>query len=241
MAPTVTLAGCTPQTKDLNNTYNMVILYHKKGITMLTPKQTKIFEAFLGRPHAELTYREIKEHLKEKSNSAIQKAIAKFIAEGLVKKRKVVNIALYSANLDNSSTFSYFDILTKEKMPPLAKNSLRIIREELSNIEFLSIVIFGSYAEGKQKEKSDLDIAIFANSTEDKKNCELAMKSAKLKSLLQIDAHVFTKEEMLQMLKDKYENLGKQIAYKHLAIQNPIIFYSILAEGISNGFKIVHP
>lgn len=207
---------------------------------MLTPKQIKLLEAFLKKPYKELSYKEIKEYSKEKSNSSVQKAIAKFLAEEIVKKREVGNIILYSVNLDNSTVFSYFDILIKSKISALVKNSLDIIKEELSNIEFLSIVIFGSYAEGKQNEKSDLDIAIFVNSEEDKKNCGLAMKSAELKSILRIDVHIFTKEEMLQMLKDKHENLGKQIAYKHLAIQNQIIFYSILREGINNGFKIIY-
>ncbi len=207
---------------------------------MLTPKQVKIFEAFLKKPYKDLAYKEIKDYQKEKSNSIVQKAIVKFLAEELIKKRKVGNIILYTLNLDNSSIFSYFDILIKEKMPNLVKSSLKIIKEELSEMEFTSLVIFGSYAEWKQKEKSDLDIAIFVNSIEDKNNCELSMKSAKLKSILPIDPHVITKDEMLQMLKDRHENLGKQIAYKHIAIQNPMIFYSILAEGINNGFKIVY-
>ncbi|MEK6968082.1 MAG: nucleotidyltransferase domain-containing protein [Nanoarchaeota archaeon] len=207
---------------------------------MLTPKQIRIFEAFLKKPYKELTYKEIKDYSKEKSNSIIQISIVKFLAEELVKKREVGNIILYALNLENNTVFSYFDILIKEKTPNLVKNSLRIIREELSNIEFVSLVIFGSYAEGKQKEKSDLDIAIFVKSVDDKKKCELSMKSAELKSILKIDTHVITKDEMLQMLKDKHENLGKQIADKHLAIQNPMIFYSILQEGINNGFKIVY-
>lgn len=207
---------------------------------MLTPKQIKLFEVFLRNPYKELTYKEIKDCPKEKSNSIIQKAISKFLAEDLVKKRKVGNLILYILNLENSTVFSYFDILTKEKISNPVKYSLKIIRGEISNIEFISVVIFGSYAEGKQKEKSDLDIAIFVSSAEDKKKCELSMKSAELKSILQLDVHVITKDEMLQMLKDKHENLGKQIAYKHMAIQNPMIFYSILAQGINNGFKIVY-
>ncbi len=208
---------------------------------MLTPKQIKIFEAFLRKPYKELTYREIKDYSKEKSNSIIQKAITAFLAEDLVKKRNVGNIILYALNLDNSIVFSYFDIIITGKLSNLVKGSLKIIREELSTIEFASIVIFGSYAEWKQKEKSDLDIAIFVNSAGDKRDCELSMKSAELKSILQIDPHIITKDEMLQMLKDKHENLGKQIAYKHLAIQNSGVFYAILREGINNGFKIVYP
>jgi predicted nucleotidyltransferase len=194
----------------------------------------------MKKPYKEITYKEIKEFSKEKSNSIIQKALIKFLSEDLIKKREIGNILLYSVNLENSTVFAYYNILIKEKIPQLIKNSLKIIKEELSNTEFVSIVIFGSYAEEKQKEKSDLDIAIFVNSIEDKKNCELAMKSAELKSLTPLDIHIITKEEMIQMLKDKYENLGKQIAYKHLAIQNPIIFYSIVQEGINNGFKIIY-
>ncbi len=207
---------------------------------MLTPKQIRIFEAFLIKPYKEFTYKEIKEFTKEKSNSIIQKAIIKFLAEELIKETKVGNIILYNLNLENNLVFSYFNIIINQNISNLVKSILKIIKEELSNIPFISIVVFGSYAEGKQKDKSDMDIAIFVNLSEDKENCKLAMKSAELKSILKLDIHVITKDEMLQMLKDKHENLGKQIAYKHLAIQNPMIFYQIIQEGINNGFKIIY-
>jgi len=207
---------------------------------MLTPKQIKIFEAFLRRPYNELTYQDIKCYSNEKSNSVIQNAVAKFLSEEIVSKRLVGNIILYRLNLDNSSVFSYFDILIKERLPNLAKLCIERIKKELSDVEFVSIAIFGSYTENKQAAKSDLDVALFVNSQKDKRNCELAMKSAELKCLLAIDAHVFIKDEMLQMLRDKEENLGKQIARKHLAIHNPAIFYSIIQEGIDNGFKIIY-
>jgi predicted nucleotidyltransferase len=207
---------------------------------MLTAKQMHIFEAFLSKPYQEFTYKEIKDYSKEKSNSIIQRSIVKFLAEELVKKRKVGNVILYMVNLENSAVFAYFDILIKKKLSNLVHNSLSIIKEELTHFSFSSLVVFGSYAQGKQTKKSDLDIAILVASVEDKKNCELAMKSAELKSILKLDVHVLTKDELLYMLKDKHENLGKQIAYKHLAIQNPMIFYSVLEEGISNGFKIIY-
>src|SRR3990167_6285944 len=112
---------------------------------MLTPKQIKIFEAFLRKPYKELTYKEIKDYSKEKSNSIIQKALVKYLAEELVVKREVGNIILYSLNLNNNTVFSYFDILIKEKLSNLVNSSLKIIRNELSNTLFLSFVIFGSY------------------------------------------------------------------------------------------------
>jgi len=207
---------------------------------MLTPKQIRIFEAFLGRPYKELSYREIKEYSKEKSNSAIQNATAKFLTEDLVKKREVGNMIMYTLNLDNNTVFSYFGILINERLSAPVKNCVRMIKEELSGIQFVSIVIFGSYADGGQTKESDLDIALLVNSAEDKRNCELSVKSAGLKSVLTLDANVFTKDEMLQMLKDRNENLGKQIARKHMAIHNPAIFYSIMKEGIDNGFKVAY-
>lgn len=207
---------------------------------MLTPKQIKTFEAFLRRPYQELTYKKIKEYSKEKSNSIIQKSIAKFLKEDLVNKTNIGNINLYQINLENSLVFSYFNILIQEKLSKPVKLCLKNIREELSETEFLSLIIFGSYADGKQTDKSDLDLALFVNSEEDKRNCRLGMKSAELKSILNLDTQVFTKSEMLQMLNDKKENLGKQIAKKHLVIINPLIFYSIIKEGINNGFKIVY-
>ena len=206
---------------------------------MLTPKQIRIFGAFLKQPYAEKTYREIKEFSKEKSNSVIQKAIAKFLSEGLVAKRKVGNIFLHAINLENTPVFSYFDILAKEQLPHLAKLCLRQIVKEISSVSFVSIVVFGSYAEGKQKESSDLDIALFVNNKTDKRECELAMKDAEMKCAVAIHTYVFTKSEMLQMLKDKDENLGKQIARNHIVIYNPASFYSIINEGIKRGFKPV--
>lgn len=205
---------------------------------MLTPKQIKIFGAFLQTPFKEVSYKELKEYSKEKSNSLIQKAIYNFISEGIVKKRTVGNMILYSVNFENELSFSYFAIIAYEMLPFQAKKSLEIVKQELGKIYFASIAIFGSYAKGNYKKNSDLDIAIVVDSLENKKECELAAKSAELKSLLPLDIYVITKEEMLLMLKDGRENLGKQIAKNHLAIHNPTIFYSIIAEGISNGFKI---
>jgi hypothetical protein len=43
---------------------------------------------------------------------------------------------------------------------------------------------------------------------------------------------------MIEMLLNDEENLGKQIARKHMNVYNHQIFYDILKEGIKNGFRI---
>lgn len=207
---------------------------------MLTSKQTQIFGVFLKQPYKELTYREIKDYSEENSNSIIQNAVFKFLEEGLVTKRRIGNIIIYKLDIENTSVFSYFDILAKKQLEKTAKVCLNRIMEEISEVSFVSAVIFGSYAENKYKNKSDLDVALFVNNDKDKRICELAIKSAELKCTIPVDAHVFTEDEMLKMLEDKDENLGKQIAKKHIAAYNSGIFYSIINKGIKNGFKIIY-
>lgn len=194
---------------------------------MLTKNQIKILEPLLKQPYREFTFSE----LRTNSNSQLQNAIKKFTEHNLIKTKSIANIKLYSLNTENSKVFSYANIL--RNLPPLVLSSLNILNKELP--VFTSVVIFGSYANQTQNNDSDLDIAIFTL-----EKCESAVNEAKLKSILNIDAHIFTKSEMLQMLRDKEENLGKQIACKHIAITNPEIFYKILNEGINNGFKVVY-
>ena len=71
-----------------------------------------------------------------------------------------------------------------------------------------------------------------------RKKIEALANSAKLKSTLIMDVHVIPKVEMLEMLKNKEENLGKQIARKHLAVYNHRIFYEIIKEGMKHGFRV---
>ena len=46
---------------------------------MLTTKQLKIFEIFIGNTFREYSYKEIKQYSKENSNSVIQNAIKNFL------------------------------------------------------------------------------------------------------------------------------------------------------------------
>jgi len=105
---------------------------------------------------------------------------------------------------------------------------------------FVSIVLFGSSAKGTRTNTSDLDLAFFVPSAQEKRACELTLKTVELEALLPIDAHVFTKDEMLAMLADERENLGKEIARNNVAVHNPRIFDAILREGVKRGFN-PHP
>ena len=205
---------------------------------MLTKSQLKIFEPLTRNMLKEYSIKEIKEACGEKSNNALALSLKKFKEENLVKERRVGRSLLYTINADNELVFSYIQLINTKKLPKSALRAIERIKEDVDkHTSFFSIVIFGSYAIGKQTKDSDLDVAVFIEEENKRKIIESALKFSELKTPLQIHGHVISKDEFLEMLKVDEENLGKQIARKHLSIYNSHIFYSILKKGIKNGFR----
>ncbi|MBI2106520.1 nucleotidyltransferase domain-containing protein [Candidatus Woesearchaeota archaeon] len=206
---------------------------------MITKKQLKIFEVFAKKPFTEYTRKDIKRESKEKSNNSLSLTINLLKKEEVLIEKKIGKSGLLNLNLDNDITFYYIALCNHKRIPHLAKIVVEDIKKEISeNTQFYSIVIFGSYSLGEQKKNSDLDVAIFIENENKIKQIEASANSAKLKSALETDVHVIPKTEMLEMLANKEENLGKQIARKHLAVYNHRIFYEIIKEGMKHGFRI---
>ncbi len=206
---------------------------------MLTGKQLKIFEVFAKKPFVEYSRKEIKKESKEKSNNTLALVINLLKKEEVLIEQKVGKSGLLTLNLNNDLTFYYIALSNNKRINHLVKLALEKLKKEITEITpFYSIIIFGSYAIAEQKKNSDLDVAIFIENEEKRKQIEASINSAKLRSILEIDFHVIAKKEMLEMLENKEENLGKQIARKHLAIYNHRIFYEIIKEAMDHGFRV---
>ena len=159
--------------------------------------------------------------------------------ENLFNEQKVGKSSLYTLNLNNDIVYYYIALSNHERLNKLAHISIKLIKESIKKqTNFYSIVVFGSYALQEQKKDSDFDVAVFIENESLRKKAQITLNFAELKSILQIDGHIITKDEFLEMLKREEENLGKQIARKHLAIYNHQIFYDTMQEGIKNGFRI---
>lgn len=206
---------------------------------MITEKQLKTFEIFAKKPFAEYTLKQIKELSKEKSNNALSIAMKRFRKENLLNEQKVGKSSLFTLNLNNDLVYYYIALANHLRLNNLAHRTIRMIKESVGkHTNFYSIVVFGSYATQDKKKESDLDIAIFIETEKLRKETQRALNSVELKSVLKLDGHVITKDEFLEMLKVGDENLGKQIARKHLVMYNHQIFYTIIQEGIKNGFRV---
>ncbi len=206
---------------------------------MLTQKRLRIFQVFAERPFSKLERKQIKQLTKEKSTNALSLALKQFLDEEIIKSTKIGKSYLYSLNLDNELSYYYIALVNFQRMNKNIKRTTRIINEEISKVTyFYNLVIFGSYAIQEQKKTSDLDIAIITEEQNRKKQIEVALNIAKQKSLMPIDPHVIIKREFIEMLTNDEENLGKQIARKHLVLNNHEIFYKIIKEGMKHGFTI---
>jgi len=207
---------------------------------MLTSKQLKIFSVFVQGPFREFSFGEIKKYSKERSNSVTQNAIKKFLCEMLVTERKIGTSKLYTINHENEIVYHYFELIIQEKLSKPVKKSVLILKSAIEKYTtFYSLVIFGSYADKTSRRGSDLDVAIIIPDRAQEQNMKIAVNSAGNKSPIQLDTHIITRDDFLEMLKVDYANLGKEIAGKNLALHNSNIFYKIVRMGIGNGFRVI--
>lgn len=206
---------------------------------MLTEKQLKLLSVFRKDIFKELTFKEIKETAKERSNNKMQKTLKRFETENIIKIKKVGRTNLYLLNFKNNKTLEYLGLTFLEYFPENmpVKALYKIQEAALKKAQLFSIIVFGSFAKGANKKNSDLDVAIFVQDEKTRKKITPGIESVKLQELTEIDYHIILNDEFLKMLEMEEENLGKQIFRHHFIFCNAINFYQIMIRGYENGFR----
>jgi len=203
---------------------------------MLTKQQLNIFGVFKKDLFASLTFKQIKDESRQKSNNIVQIALKQFKEQDLVDTKATGDVTTYFLNLNNNLTLSYLNLINnseiqKRKFP---KEILTEIQKRISKqTNFFILMVFGSYAKNKATEKSDLDIAVIVESEQTKKEIAPLLETVKRREIKSIDYHIFTRSEFLEMLKVDVENVGKQI-YKNSIIYYGFIEYCNLIRGRKN-------
>ncbi|MBS3138675.1 nucleotidyltransferase domain-containing protein [Candidatus Woesearchaeota archaeon] len=193
---------------------------------MLTKQQLNILRVFKKDFFESLTFKQIKEESKQKSNNIVQIAIKEFKEHNLVKTRTTGNVTTYFLNFDNNATLAYLNLINdleiqKRKFPKeiLTEVQQRIVKQT----SFFILIVFGSYAKNKATEKSDVDIAVVVESEQTKRDIAPLLETVKRREIKTIDYHIFTRSE----------NVGKQI-YKNSLIYYGFIEYCNFIRGRKN-------
>jgi predicted nucleotidyltransferase len=181
---------------------------------MLTKEQINILSVFGKNLFPSLTFRQIKEQSRQRSNGVVQIAMKEFKNQGIVNTSLTGDVTTYRINLESNLALSYLNLINaietgKKRFP---KDVLEEVQKRLlKQTEFFILAVFGSHAKGRANGKSDLDIAMIVDSERTKKDVTPILETVKRREITPLDYHVFTRKEFLEMLKSGQENLGKQI------------------------------
>ena len=204
---------------------------------MLTKNQSEILMLYRKDIFLSKTIREISIMLN-KSYPKVFEAIKSLEKENIISIRKAGKSSICEIN-PNERTIGLLSIIESELLSERKDLPLKNINKIANKIKnpFYILIICGSYAEGKQKSTSDLDIAIIIPDSEDKKNYTIALKEGEL-IIPEVHGYVFNKEEFHQMLINEEFNYGKELVKKHIIYYGAEQYYKILFGAMKNGFKI---
>ena len=204
---------------------------------MLSEKQLHVLGFFSLNIFAEYSFSNLKKELNQSSHSFLQNTLKVLSQKKLLLFRTVGSSKVYRLNLSSPLLSSYIPLYAFSILPSTAVLSLNSLLKELSFSPFVSIIVFGSYANKSQTSSSDLDILILVPSSSQKKSIRIVLNQAKTTSLLPIDSTILTFSEFKKLLLAPYDNLAKQIVSKNLPVFSPIPFYSSVLTLINNDFQ----
>jgi predicted nucleotidyltransferase len=201
-------------------------------------KKHKILEAFLKEPWKSLTFKQVKKLSDNKSDNYVHKTLKQFVKEGILKQQKVGNNIIYSINnsIQALNTAGFLAEYKSNKATHLPHTNIQKIMSKIKTV-FYTLIITGSYAKKQQKPASDIDIVIICD---DKQKPNSILSQIKLESELmtpEFHPYVFTQSQLYEMLTNKEENYGKEIARSNLIITGAKQYYAILMEATENGFN----
>ncbi|MBN1502185.1 nucleotidyltransferase domain-containing protein [Candidatus Woesearchaeota archaeon] len=198
---------------------------------MLTQTQEQILEFLLANPEEQVTIRGISRILN-KSYTLIYNNLKDLEKKEIINKQDVPPAKIIKLN-EFAPTNVLINIELKRKNTFLKKHPwiqlmLKDILESTNN-PFFILLIFGSYAKGKQTSKSDLDLLIIVQNKREIKEIENAIQKSYTKvkkSMNIVDINNFT--EMIQNTEEL--NIGNEARKYHVILHGAEDYYQILKK-----------
>ena len=140
----------------------------------------------------------------------------------LVGKSKVITL-----NIQNASIKSYLTISSEEEKKEFLKNNPIISKIALELQTKDIVLLFGSYAKGSQRESSDIDFLIINQKGEK----SISFSKYELLFKKKINPIFIKNSELIAMLREKDENIGKQALKDQIIINNAEKFWELVLHG----------
>lgn len=200
-------------------------------------EELEIIDIFRRKPFDNLGISEIMKETGKKSKPWVFNVLNGFQARELIEKERKGNMNLYRSNLDSPALIGHFLFIQSLKLA--GSGQIDAISKLIQSIPMKDycLIIFGSWANKKQRAGSDLDISFLIESADAKKKIMPYLNETKHKIRQGIDEHYITFDEFVEMLIRPEENLGKQIFKNHILVFNGAIFYELVKEAHKRGFR----
>ena len=142
--------------------------------------------------------------------------------ENLFLINKKGNIKLVSLNLKDNITKNYLIIAERKETESFIKKhpQFKVLKKEIPKGDY-SLILFGSRAEGEQREKSDIDLCIINKDNIQFSGFELLFK-------LEINPIYLKEKEFQDMLKEEEQNLAKEIIKKHIILHGEEHYWNLI-------------
>jgi predicted nucleotidyltransferase len=206
----------------------------KTGITL---EKINVLKAWKENPLKELSRAEIMQKLGKKTKTWTFNSLKELAGNKIIISKRKGNSDIYSLALENPLCFQLLGTL--EAIDNINFLRLDIISEIVGKVseKDYCLIVFGSYAEGKNTKNSDIDICFLIKDKETEKKIKPYVNEIKLNYSIKIDEHYILFEEFEKMLLREEENLGKQIFKKHKIFYNSDIYYQLIKETYKHGFR----
>jgi len=213
------------------------LLLKKVIIKMMQKEKIKLLRAWRKNPFDRLSISEIMKLSGKTTKPWVFNSLNLLTRYKFLILEKKGNINLYSLNLNNPFLIQTLQYL--EAQANLSFPKLEVISETVNEVPIKNycLLVFGSYAENKQKDVSDLDMCFLIEDKYTEKKIRPYFNGIKQNYQVNIDEHYVTFRDFVRMLLRDEENLGKQIFRKHILFFNAEIYYQLVKEAYKNGFR----
>ncbi len=202
-------------------------------------KESEILRYFAKKPWKRYTFTELKKISKKKSKSYLSLVLKRLANEKILRRELVGNLPVYSLNIISAKTQAMAGFVlefygwSKKNIP---YNDLQKMMDKIPTEDYV-FVITGSYARGKQKPESDIDVVIMIDDAADPKRAYAELSHYCEMNIPPIHLYVFRNREYIEMLSNKESNYGKETARNNLILAGGQIHLKLISKAMQNGFN----
>ena len=192
---------------------------------------------------AEYSINEIARKLGRKGYSFIYGKVMSMVKAGVLKRRVVGASALCSLNLAEFGTVLLLCQIEAEKAKEMYSRSKalkgildKLVEESKLGNTVHCVVVFGSYAKGTAKGKSDVDLLVVVEDRK-KETVSRVANTLSMAHAVELNAVVLDRKLFQSMLTSKDVNVGKEALRYHVVIYGCDRFFEYVRE-VENELKI---